>query len=786
VIGREAIGSLEFEKVLGQVLRYVVTEGGRTSIQDLPIQTDIALIRSEQSLVSEAKALIESEGDIPLESMIDVSSIVRRAGVGGTTLTPKELLAITTVLRSARNVRSFVSKNRTESVVLWQLAETLYTDKILEFNIERAIEPSGDIRSDASKELRRIRRTIVEAYEALRKRLHRILREVSDHGLVQEDIITTREGRMVIPLKSEHQGRLPGFIHSASSSGATVFIEPTETLELNNEITDLQFREKREIEKILAELTGQVREVHQDILRAAEVLARIDSIQARARYSVASISVEPLLTEDGPVSIRAGRHPLLLLSHGFDGTVPVDLELGSRFNTLVISGPNAGGKSVAMKCAGLFAVMAQAGMHVPAGPDTQLRVFDRIFVDIGDMQSIENDLSTFSSHLAILKTILEHAGDRTLVLLDEIGTGTDPTEGGAIGAAVLEELTERGTLTIATTHHGSLKVFAHDTEGVENGAMEFDQKTLRPTYRFKTGVPGSSYALEMAERLSIEPGILKRARELQGDSKSGIETLLAELEASRQKQRHDIAELKKKQDDLAAMVREYETKKAGLSSEVRKTRLKAEQDAKELVEKANALIERTVREIRESQADRTVTRGLRKEVEELRQDLGTEQEDPGTGHHVEAIRPGTTVVLRRGSEPGTVDTIDDARRTAYVLFGTVRMKVPLRELVSAPNVPGEAVKRHAPPPAFSSGDVPKEADVRGLNGDEAVDAVDRLLDSAILAGLHRVDVIHGKGTGVLRKRISEFLTGDKRVKSFRLGEWNEGGGGATIVELSDE
>jgi len=778
------IAKLELGRVLTEVQKYSLTEGGKRRIFSLEVLTDLSKIRAELALVTELKQLLEGEGDLPLDPLGDVTKTIRRCAIIGSVLTPKELLEVARLLHASRALRGYLSTHRINAILVWELAEGLFTSRVIEYNIGQAIDPSGEIRSEASKELRSIRRAIIDRHETLRTRLHRILKDISDHGLAQEDIVTTREGRMVIPVKSEHQRRVPGFVHSASASGATVFVEPTETLELNNEITDLQFRERREIDRILSELSGQVREAHEQILAAAEVIETIDAIHARARYSIASISAQPLISADGRLVVRSARHPLLLLSHGMDGTVPIDLELGGDLRTLVISGPNAGGKSVTMKTVGLLTLMAQAGLHIPAAADTELRMFRNVFVDIGDDQSIENDLSTFSSHLKTLRTILSDADGDSLVLLDEIGTGTDPTEGGALAAAVLEDLTRRGSITIATTHHGALKVFAHQSEGITNGAMEFDRETLKPTYRFRAGVPGSSYALEMAERLSLDRGILRRAREMQGETRSSLESLLGELEAAVQRHRTEEGVLAQERKRLGDLTAEYEEKMRGVKSELAETKRKARLEAKEIVDGANALVERSIREIREESAGKEVVRRVREEVESAKHQLkeNLENEQPERNVADIPIGQGMQVVLSPGGTPGTVEEVDPGKGTAFVLFGAVRMKVRLDELMAwtGSTPPGHRVD--IPTPRIDH-PVSTEIDVRGLNGDEAVEQVDRFLDSAVLAGLHRIDVIHGKGTGVLRKRVSEFLSQDTRVGSFRLGEWNEGGGGATVVEL---
>ena len=401
----QSASKLEFDKVRQRIVRYASSEPGRRLLAGLDIMTFPGEIREELAKVSEVKCLLEQEEPLPLDDIHDIHDAAARAAVDGMVLLPLELRHVALTLKASRLVRSFAAKRKEGYPYLWKLADPLHTDKVLEFNIDRAVDEAGAVRPDASKDLLAIRRAIADTYEELRKRLAGILRTVAELGFSQDEIITTREGRMVIPVKAEHKNRVPGFVHSASSSGATVFIEPTETLELNNEIRGLQFQEQREVEKILRSLTAQVGEQKEALQANVRLLAEIDGLQAKAKYSIEIIGIEPVMQESGPVRLVQARHPILLMSHGREGVIPLDLEVGGGWTTLLISGPNAGGKSVAMKCVGLLALMAQAGLHIPAGDGTTLRIFRSCFVDIGDEQSIENDLSTFSSHLANLKRI---------------------------------------------------------------------------------------------------------------------------------------------------------------------------------------------------------------------------------------------------------------------------------------------------------------------------------------------------------------------------------------------
>ncbi len=780
-----ALQKLEFEKVRQRIQRYAASEPGRELLQELGVSTSLPEIRTELAKVSELKRLLEEEEDFPLGGIYPVRTALQKSGVEGSTLLPRELTQIGSLARASRNLRTFLAKRKERFPLLWEAAERLEVNKVLEYNIDQAIDDGGAVRAGASRELQSIRRAIADTYDELKKRLEGILRDVSDLGFSQEDIITTREGRMVIPVKAEHKNRVHGFIHSASSSGATVFIEPSETLELNNNIRSLQFQEQREVDRILRALTLQVAELRDGLLTDLLILSSLDALCAKAKYSVEILGVEPALVEDGPLQLMQARHPLLLAHHGYAQTVPLDIELGKDFRTLVISGPNAGGKSVAMKCVGMLVLMAQAGLHIPAGEQSVVRVFRKCFVEIGDEQSIENDLSTFSSHLAHLREIASEADRDSLVLIDEIGSGTDPAEGGAIAAAVLERLTSCGAFTVATTHQGFLKVFAHQTQGAGNGAMEFDQKTLTPTYRFRSGVPGSSYALDMADRIGFDTDLLARARALLGEEESKLESLIGELESSSQNYRKEVEAVLSERRKLQELTSRYESRISALTVETKEVKRKALEEARRIVDQANAVIEKSVRAIREKGAERETVRTVREEVSAMKAKIAAGQSEVAEpAPPPEALEAGSAVQLAGGGDTGEILSVAPDGKTAVVVFGNLKMRVAIGDLRPSRQRPAAAPARPQQPE--KPAEVLRDLDLRGMTGDEAIPLVDKFLDTAMLAGLHRVDIIHGKGTGALRKKITEFLSHHPRVKTFRLGEWNEGGTGATVVELSEQ
>ncbi len=782
-----ACKKLEFSKIQQRLVHHTTSDLGRILVEHLEPEISLSAIVHTLTKVTELKRILESDDPFPIEGIRDIRSALHRASIEGSALPPPDLFSILSTQRTARTLRAYFQKKGTAYPLLTESADLLYADKVLEYNIEHAVDEDGRIKDTASKSLGEIRHGMVATSSSLRKKLETILKTVASEGYAQEEIITTREGRMVLPVKVEYKSQVPGFIHSASASGATVFIEPAETLEMNNEIRNLQFEEQREIERILRKLTDQVREVKDALLQNCTILGEIDFIYAKAMYSIEIIGSQPIVNSGGPLHLYDARHPGLLQRHRRDDVIPLSLELGEKYRTLVITGPNAGGKSVAMKTVGLLILMVQSGLHIPASSHSEFPVFTSIFVDIGDEQSVENDLSTFSSHLRNLNQIISQASDTSLVLIDEIGAGTDPTEGGALAAAILLDLTQKGAYTIATTHHGALKAFAHETPMVSNGAMEFDQSTLQPTYRFKAGIPGSSYALEIARRLGIPEHIIVNARSLIGTQKDKLENLLADLELRSQELQIELKNIQKAREELGQMKDEYELKNHNFKKELKELRKQAIGQAEEITQHVNATIERVVREIRESNASKEVLANVRKEISHVHEEmkeLRKELVPQDVIEPLDEVHPGDRVRLHTGGDVGEVLEILNDNRGALVAFGSLKMRCELTDLRKIRS--DTSPSHHVNSITFQgSQELRREIDLRGMLGDEAIAVVDKFLDEAFVAGLHRVDIIHGKGTGALRKKINEFLKTHPHVKSQRLGEWNEGSTGVTVVELRD-
>lgn len=771
---------LEFDKIKKYIQRYSISDLSREQLDKLVPSVNVNEISENLSLVTEMKLLIETDDQLPLDNLSDIRISLHRSAIEDYILPSVELHKIELILISSRLLHTYFSRRSKLYPLISSRVKSINVEKILEYNIHQAIDEEGKIRDSASKELSSIRKQIVDKSHAIRRNLESLLKNIAGSDWIQEEIITTREGRMVIPVKSEYKNRVPGFIHSASASGATVYIEPTETLEVNNEIRTLYFQEQREIEKILKELTQQVREVKDKLLHNVQVLAELDFLQAKSKYSIEIIGSEPKIKIDGDYRFVNAYHPLLLQRHKKKDIVPLNLEITDEFNTIIITGPNAGGKSVAMKTVGLLSLLAQAGCHIPASPESELRIFSDIFVDMGDEQSIENDLSSFSSHLSNLKVILENANETSLVLLDEIGSGTDPIEGSSIAAAVLEHLTELKSINIATTHHGNLKAFAFETPRMQNAAMEFDQTTLQPTYHYRSGVPGSSYAIEMAERLNMSLGIIKRSREIKGSEANKLEDLILDLEKKSQELKSTLDTVNEEKSRLNNLNLVYQNKITVLEKEVKEIKAQALDEAKHIVRKANSIIEKSIREIKESAADRQIIKKAKYEIKQASNEFTILLNEITTAPEVIDFHVGDKVHLKHSNTTGEI--ISKHENDYYiVLTGNIRVKVDHKELIKITNQ--EKLAHTVIHNQLIETEIKREIDLRGMYGDEAITSVDKFIDTALLSGIHRIDIIHGKGTGALRKRITEYLKTNPSVKSFRLGEWNEGGSGVTVVEL---
>jgi len=796
-VNRHALSVLELHRVLDVVASGATSELGAQRVRDLVPSTDRAWIEREHARVAAVRALRAGEPPWYPEPAPDLRHGLERLRVAGLAWTTTELLAAKQLLRSSRRTREALGDEKRPAAARAMLAPfvaRLVADKTIEAAIDRCIGDDALVKDEASPTLRKLRRELRASEGELIRLLEKQLSRLDESYRVPDMSVTMRNGRYVIPVRREGRSAVSGIVHDASGSGATLFIEPPAAVEFGNRIRELEADEREEVERILAELTEQIRPRHDDLVASLDALAELDSLHARAKFAEAYECVAPTfgVPSDGWI-IHSGRHPLLL-ARGVD-VVAFDLEMASHERTLVVSGPNTGGKTVLLKAVGLLSAMGQAGVPPTTGKGSRLAIFDDYFADIGDEQSIEASLSTFSAHLKNLAEILASATSASLVLIDELGSGTDPLEGASLGWAILEELTRRGTATLATSHLGTLKELATQVSGVVNASLQFDSERLAPTYLFVKGVPGRSYGISIARKLALPESVVARAEERVPTTERDIAALLERLE------QHE-AELKQREQDLHVLLEDAKQRIHDLVKRERTVRARereverqSRQEARKYLLNARAEIERTLRELKKAGAEELEekARAARQQTEHLaaRQAAVIDQLDAeeDKARNKAGKRRATERDLASAGDFVKVETL--AGKTGRVLevrggdalvaVGSVKLTVPLTTLVKMDADEVQvAVAWHGDLPEAH---VRSEIDVRGLRYDELDSTVLQALDDAIRADLPSLRIIHGKGTGALRERVGEMLSKDTRVKQFRLGAWNEGGAGVTIAEL---
>jgi DNA mismatch repair protein MutS2 len=789
-VNSHALVVLEFEQVLGLVAGRASSPLGAARVSTFTPGTDREWIAREHALVSAARAAIAGSDGWRPEAVPDVTGALARLRAAGSVLGAEELKGIGVVLRSSRLTRDALSTKDG----LRSLTSSLITAKKEEASISSAIGDDFEVLDSASSALRRLRRERTSAQSELVQMLEKMLARLDDKVRVPDMSVTMRNGRYVIPVRREGRGSVGGIVHDESSTRATLFMEPPAAVELGNRIRELESEEREEVERILAALSDEVRPLGDGIAASLEALVVLDTLYARARFAEEFACVPAAVAPaSAGFAIRAGRHPLLAARSG--AVVPFDLVMEPGERTLLLSGPNTGGKTVLLKALGLLSAMTQAGIPPTVGDESVVPLFDDCFADIGDEQSIEASLSTFSAHLRNLGEILGRATADSLALIDELGSGTDPAEGAALGAAVLEALTARGTRTVATTHLGELKLLATERTGVVNASLQFDEKRLEPTYRLLKGVPGRSYGLGIARRLKLPEEILARAEERMSGGERDLEALLADLErrsAELEERERDAAV---SHENAAARIANVTAREKAAREAERTLERRAREESRAMLLAARRDVERVVRELRESGANEEAARAARRHIEELAgaqaSALEELEKEPAAAEDAEssdiagvALAPGDAVAVETlAGRVGTVVSLRDEE--AVVALGSMKLRVPARTL--------RRTARAAAPAAVESG-VPlygslpdenpnTEVDLRGMRVDEMERALTAALDAAVRADLKQLRVIHGKGTGALRERAGELLKGDPRVASFRLGAWNEGGAGVTVAEL---
>ena len=790
----KSIRTLELPRVLELLANQATSAAAKERARGLTPLTDAEDVERLQEETGAACALLGLQGSPSFSGVKDVSAALLRAERGGM-LNTRELLDIAFLLRAARRVKDYRGDESDRDTVLDSMFHALHGGRFLEDKITRAIPEENEIADNASAELADIRRHMRAAGAKSRQILQKIVSSPTYSKALQETLITQRDGRFVVPVKAEFRGEIPGLVHDVSSSGATLFVEPMGVVQANNELKELEAKEKKEIERILMGLSQEAAGIGEDIRWDYDLLVHLDLIFARGQLAYQMGGVRPAVGSDGHILLRHARHPLLER----EKAVPIDVELGGKFDTLVITGPNTGGKTVTLKTIGLLTVMAQCGLQIPADSGSRISVFSHVMADIGDEQSIEQSLSTFSSHMVNIVKILEQADDRSLILFDELGAGTDPVEGAALAIAIIGQARDQGARIAATTHYAELKTFAMTAEGVENASCEFDVETLRPTYRLLVGIPGKSNAFAISQRLGLGEEVIRRAREQMDSESVRFEDVLTRLEQQRQIMERDRTEaerMKLQAESNAKKAREFRDQMERARQNVRG---KAEKEARRILEDARAAAEQTFAELNRMRAAAERQRDAQQENEAraaLMARLRAAEEK------VQAL-PSAEEPRRQNSRPIEVgDTVElpGVKTHATVLSvnkdGTLQLQAGMLKINAKAGevflVEGASAKRKQPgqnQPRRGKTTVPPRAaaavelDIRGMMTDEAECVVDRFLDEAVMGRLTQVTIIHGKGTGALRKAVHAQLKRHPYVKAFRLGVFGEGEDGVTVAEL---
>ncbi|MGL4666035.1 endonuclease MutS2 [Clostridium butyricum] len=784
-MNEKSLRILEFNKIKDKIKKYARTNAGKEKISDLAPYDNVYEINNKLDETNEALEVILDKGNPPLEGLFDIHEGVERARKGGT-LTPEQLLKIGSTLRAARNMKEFFKREDFEKAYerLEDLAYILTPVKNLEDDIERSIVSEEEISDKASTTLYNIRRSLKEKNSSVREKISSIVRSHSKY--LQDDLYTMRGDRYVIPVKSEYKSAVPGIVHDQSSTGATFFIEPMSLVNLNNEIRELVLKEKAEIDRILAELSFKVKENSEQCLSNFKMLVEFDFIFAKARYGERLNAVRPLIREDGRFNIYSGRHPMI----DDDKVVPSDVYIGEDFDTLMITGPNTGGKTVTIKMVGLLHIMGLSGLLIPARDNSSLSFFTEVFAEIGDEQSIEQNLSTFSSHMTNIVEIMRYVDDKSLVLFDEIGSGTDPAEGAALAISIIETLRSRKSRIIATTHYSELKAYALKTDGVENASVEFDIETLRPTYRLLIGVPGKSNAFEISKRLGLVEGVIKRAKAYMSEENLQFENLIRDLQEKSivaKKEAREASALKKEAEELKLR---YEDKLQRLEKARDKAYMDARHEAKEIISNAKEEADEILKAMRALEK-MGIEGGGRARLEEERKKLKDSLEHKEKGLHnmkenegepITNVTLGMEAFLPSLNQTVVIISMPDNRGDVQVEAGIMKINVKLKDLRKTKVTKQEKVKKKREV-KLNLSNIESRVDLRGMDSEEACYKTDKYLDDAYRANLGEVTIVHGKGTGVLRNAITAMLKRHPHVKSFRLGVYGEGGDGVTVVEL---
>ncbi|WP_058486441.1 endonuclease MutS2 [Defluviitalea phaphyphila] len=790
----KTLKTLEYDKIIEKLANYAVSPMAKEIIMNLKPSSNYNKIIKMQKETSDAVSMILRKGSIPLGGFKDVRNALKRVKIGGI-LSATELLYIADLLRVCRKVKNYYKDERKQESyeTLNSLFEEITPLPTIENEISRCIISEEEIADEASTTLYNIRREIKLVNEKIKEQLQKIIHSHANQSMLQEAVITIRGDRYCVPVKQEYRSQFPGIIHDQSSTGATLFIEPISVVNINNSLRELQVKENAEIEKILSELTAMVEENLEIIILNIELLTKLDFIFSKAQLALEMKAIEPKFNQEGRIVIKKARHPLL----DPNTVVPIDIYLGDKFTTLLITGPNTGGKTVSLKTLGLFTLMGQAGLHIPAFDNSELAVFDEVFADIGDEQSIEQSLSTFSSHMTNIVHILKKVTPNSLVLFDELGAGTDPTEGAALAMAILDYLLKMKVRTAATTHYSELKIYALSTEGIENASSEFDIETLKPTYKLLIGIPGKSNAFSISKRLGLPEFIIEEANKLIAKEDKKFEDLIMDLEISKKTAIYEQNRAAQYRREAEELKKRLEKQKEKLESQREKLILEAKQEARKILQEAKEEADKIIKELQRSareaqivinQKDMEEARGkLRKKLGDIEEELTKAVLPKKTLKKLpKNLKKGDRVFITSLNQNGIVVIPPDNNGDVTVQAGIMKIKVHLSNLALDETEEKEKQKSSVSTigaKRSKSISIKTEIDLRGQMTDEAIINTEKYLDDAYLSNLSQVTIIHGKGTGALRTAIHKLLKRHPHVKSYRLGKYGEGETGVTIVEL---
>ncbi|MCD5414692.1 MAG: endonuclease MutS2 [Clostridiales bacterium] len=789
-MNERSLRALEYYKIVDLLVDRCTSQLGKDLALALKPSSENSRITKMQTETSEAQSILIQRGNVPLEGIHNITALVRTTEIGSF-LDFGSLLRVKEVLNVARRMKSFIKSKNEDSnwITIEGLINTLSIFREIEDKIEKCIISEIEISDNASSTLRKIRKNIILKNEAVKNKLNKIITSQAYQKILQDTIVTLRQNRYVVPVKQEHRSSMPGVVHDKSSSGATLFIEPMAVVELNNQLRELHIEEKKEIERILMEISAMIAERGDEIKSNQIILQQLDFIFAKGKLSIQMKGVEPILSESNTLHLKNARHPLLKV----DEVVPTSIWLCEGKNILVLTGPNTGGKTVALKTVGLLSLLAQSGLHLPVDFGTKLPIYDSVFADIGDEQSIEQSLSTFSSHMTNIVEILNSATEKSLVLFDELGAGTDPTEGAALAMSILTHLESKGTDVIATTHYSELKQFALVNEGIENASVEFDVETLRPTYKLLIGIPGKSNAFEISKKLGLPEFLVEDAKTLISKENIEFEDLLQNIEKNRTVVEKEKLEIQKTRLETERLKQGFIEKKSRIDEQKDEIIKKAKKEALKIVKEAKKESEEVIIELRnmkveleEKEVNRQIEASKKKlnaNIEGLHNAIGEELLKTQNNKAPVDLKPGETVKVLSLNQIGYVVEKEDEKGQVLIQVGIMKVKM------DASNLKREKEEKKGAKTGISKmldsrkANIMREIDVRGQNIEESMLEVDKFIDDCYIVGVSPVTIIHGVGTGVLGAGIKQMLKKNGHVKKYRQGKYGEGGVGVTIVEL---